>query len=365
MSLPTAIETATVIGTWYNPDPAGDPPSGTVHFTPAPAFVTFTDADSLVTGRVSVDLDEAGSIAVGLVCSNATGANPTGFTYTVAEQITSGTAYRERVYQILLPVSAAGTTVNLADIAPADPTAGDYIPVVGPQGPQGEPGPQGPAGETGPQGPIGETGAQGPQGDPGPTGATGATGPAGDTGPEGPQGDPGPQGETGLTGATGLAGETGPEGPQGPAGPTAVSADSNNAATLGTDGLLYVGPGPWVLLTNGEGVTGNGFARLNGDKIELFGRMNSATGFTNGSILAVLPEDLRPTTTQDGLYSTTTAGAETLGLARCDIYANGEVTLISQPGSINIDGTATATGTGGPYSWISLSGSIYKTSPTV
>ncbi|MFJ9125709.1 hypothetical protein ACIRJS_16600 [Streptomyces sp. NPDC102340] len=207
MALPASIETATVKATWYNPDPEGAAPTGTVHFTPAPDFVTFADADALVTGRVSVDLDDTGAISVALVCSNATGANPTGFTYTVAEQITAG-AYRERVYQILIPVSAAGTTIDLDDIAPADPTTGDYIPVVGPAGPQGPEGPQGPtgatgatgpAGETGPQGPVGETGAQGPAGA---DGATGATGPAGETGPEGPQG---PQGATGATGPAGLS----------------------------------------------------------------------------------------------------------------------------------------------------------------
>ena len=44
-------------------------------------------------------------------------------------------------------------------------------------------------------------------------------------GPQGPQGEPGTTGEQGV---------------QGPEGPTAVSTDLDNAATLGTDGLIYV-----------------------------------------------------------------------------------------------------------------------------
>jgi hypothetical protein len=51
------------------------------------------------------------------------------------------------------------------------------------------------------------------------------------SGPQGPQGEPGPQGEQGVPGE---------QGEQGPEGPTAVSADPSNAATLGTDGLIFV-----------------------------------------------------------------------------------------------------------------------------
>jgi hypothetical protein len=91
-------------------------------------------------------------------------------------------------------------------------------------------GQQGPPGVTGPKG---DTGPQGPKGDPG---ATGATGPQG---PQGPKGDPG------ATGATG------PQGPQGPKGDPAVSTDAGNAATLGTDSLIYV-PSPPVQSVAGK-----------------------------------------------------------------------------------------------------------------
>jgi hypothetical protein len=60
----------------------------------------------------------------------------------------------------------------------------------------------------------------------------GPTGPKGDTGNTGNTGNTGPQGVTGGTGATG------------PVGPIAVSADANNAATLGSDSNLLVPASP-------------------------------------------------------------------------------------------------------------------------
>jgi hypothetical protein len=45
---------------------------------------------------------------------------------------------------------------------------------------------------------------------------------------------------TGITGPQGPAGPQGPTGPQGVPGPTAVSANAGNAATLGTDSLIFV-----------------------------------------------------------------------------------------------------------------------------
>ena len=64
-----------------------------------------------------------------------------------------------------------------------------------------------------------------------------------DTGSAGPAGPPGPMGPTGPAGDPGLgvsAGPPGVPGPVGPQGPTAISADPGNAATLGTDSLIFV-----------------------------------------------------------------------------------------------------------------------------
>ena len=115
----------------------------------------------------------------------------------------------------------------------------------GPQGLQGltgVAGPMGMDGPMGPQGPQGQAGAQGAIGPQGPAG-TGSQGPQGVAGPTGPQGIPGPtgpQGPTGLTGPQGTTGSQGPQGAVGPAGPSVVSKDSNNAATLGSDSLIFV-----------------------------------------------------------------------------------------------------------------------------
>ena len=81
---------------------------------------------------------------------------------------------------------------------------GGYIPVPGPQGPEGPPGPKG---DAGPAGPKGEPGPQGPKGDPG------------EQGPEGPQGVHGIQGAAGEQGPKGDPGEQGPPGAQGDPGP--------------------------------------------------------------------------------------------------------------------------------------------------
>lgn len=101
-----------------------------------------------------------------------------------------------------------------------------------------------------------QSGPQGPQGPQGPAGNDGAAGMPGADGPQGPAGADGADGLSAyeiavangfvgtelewLTSLEGPQGPAGSDGPQGPAGPTAVSADADNAATLGVDGLIYV-----------------------------------------------------------------------------------------------------------------------------
>ncbi|WP_371590885.1 hypothetical protein [Streptomyces sp. NBC_00470] len=152
-----------------------------------------------------------------------------------------------------------------------------------------------------------------------------------------------------------------PEESEPPDGPVQIEA---LAAAVDSD-LQSVLAGEWVVLTNGDGVTGTAFGRLNGDKVELFGRMSKDGGFVQNDTIVTLPVELRPTSTQDGVFATSTGGVETIGLVRCDIVSSGGINVVSQPGTIDVSGTATATGTGGPYTWISVSGSFYKTSPTV
>jgi len=164
------------------------------------------------------------------------------------------------------PQGDIGPTGNDGATGPAGKDGADGA--VGPQGPQGDIGPIGPQGDIGPIGPQGEVGPKGDQGDQGIPGLgitfKGRVATVGDLPATAAQGDAyiidatgdawvwsdtsaafvnaGPiVGPTGPQGAEGPAGATGPQGAQGPAGPTAVSADANNTAKLGTDGLVYVG----------------------------------------------------------------------------------------------------------------------------
>lgn len=131
-----------------------------------------------------------------------------------------------------------------------------FIPVAGPQGPQGIPGPRGKAGAPGPKGadgkvvfeeltpeqmallkgPKGDTGGVGPQGPKGDTGDTGLQGPTGDTGPQGPKGDTGDTGPKGDTGDTGPKGDTGDTGPKGDTGETGPKGDKGDIGDTGPKG---------------------------------------------------------------------------------------------------------------------------------
>ncbi|MFE5673832.1 SGNH/GDSL hydrolase family protein [Streptomyces erythrochromogenes] len=111
-------------------------------------MLTFGEADVILGGPVVATLDPQGRIAVTLPATDADDMNPTDWSYVVTEQLAGvGT---NRSYNILLP--AASPDVDLADIAPADPTKPNYLAVPGPPGPDGPPGPQGIQGPPGPAG---------------------------------------------------------------------------------------------------------------------------------------------------------------------------------------------------------------------
>ncbi|MGC9541610.1 hypothetical protein [Streptomyces sp. UG1] len=160
-------------------------------------------------GPVVAQLDAQGAIEVTLPATDAPGMDPADWSYTVTEQLAG--IQPGRSYALLLP--AEQPEVDLADVAPRDPSKPQYVAVrgasayevavaegfagteqqwlvslVGPAGAKGDPGPIGPTGPQGPAGPTGGQGAQGPVGPigpQGPAGPTGATGPAGPTGPAG------------------------------------------------------------------------------------------------------------------------------------------------------------------------------------
>ncbi|MBP0456259.1 collagen-like protein [Streptomyces montanisoli] len=177
--LPEGIPTVTVTGRYLFPD--GRPLSGQVVFR-APALLTFADDDVILGGPVTASLDEQGAFKVTLPATDAPGMNPGGWSYAVAEQFAS--VAQNRTYQILLP--AESPAVDIADLAPTDPTTPNYVAVRGDSAyevavAQGFVGTveQWLASLVGPQGEQGLTGEQGPQG---------VQGPQGDTGPQGPPG---------------------------------------------------------------------------------------------------------------------------------------------------------------------------------
>jgi hypothetical protein len=142
MTLPEGLETVTVTGRFLDAD--GDSCRGTITFNPAPCVITFRDQGVFVLGPETVNLNGQGEFTATLVASDATGADPQNFTYHVSEHTSCADCRRE--YDIVLP-SGTGT-IDLADLAPADPTTGDYLPVVGPPGPPGPAGISTDAGNT-------------------------------------------------------------------------------------------------------------------------------------------------------------------------------------------------------------------------
>ncbi|MGW8767671.1 collagen-like triple helix repeat-containing protein [Streptomyces sp. NPDC055815] len=161
--LPDTIPTVTVRGRFLAPN--GVPLSGAIVFR-APAQLTFPQADVILGGPVTVQLDAQGAFEVTLPATDAPDLDPSGWAYIVTEQLAGIPVGRS--YNVLLP--RAQPEVDLADIAPTDPTKPNYV---GVPGPTGAPGPKGDSGNPG------ATGTPGPKGDSGDPGATGATGPAG------------------------------------------------------------------------------------------------------------------------------------------------------------------------------------------
>ncbi|WP_053913652.1 collagen-like protein [Streptomyces sp. TP-A0875] len=179
--LPESIPTVRVTGRYLTPD--GRPLSGRVVWR-APLLV-FPEADVIVGSPVTATLDAQGRFEVDLPATDAPDMIPTGWSYAVAEQLDGVPAGRS--YQVLLP--AETPAVDIADIAPTDPTTPTYVAVrgdsayevavaagfvgtvaqwlaslvgeQGPKGDQGERGPKGDQGERGEQGARGETGAPG------------------------------------------------------------------------------------------------------------------------------------------------------------------------------------------------------------
>lgn len=129
-----------------NPTPEAAPASGSVSFTPTPAFLTHM-GDGLMFPRApqTVYLDGSGNATIDLIATDDPQINPTGWTYEVSFDL-GGLAISPFHISV-----ASGSTTELTDAAPV-PAAGGTFYLVGPAGPQGIQGIQGPAGAAGDHG---------------------------------------------------------------------------------------------------------------------------------------------------------------------------------------------------------------------
>lgn len=152
--LPPSIVTVKVRGQYRGPDGRGL--QGTVTFT-GPGLLTFPDADLFIAGPVVARLDEFGAFSVTLPATDNEGMNPSDWSYTVKENLTGVTG--ARTFALLLPKDTA--EIDLADVAPADPTTPTYVPVPGPQGEKGDTGAAGSQVYTGSAAPTSALGVDG------------------------------------------------------------------------------------------------------------------------------------------------------------------------------------------------------------
>ncbi|MFE7262265.1 hypothetical protein ACFU9B_09380 [Streptomyces sp. NPDC057592] len=136
--------------------PHGVPLSGAIIFR-APSQLTFPEADVILGGPVTVQLDAQGQFEVTLPATDAPDMDPSDWAYTATEQLSGIPVGRS--YSVLLPQAQA--EVDLADIAPTDPSKPNYVGVPGPQGergPAGAPGSQISAGAAVPDAGLGVDG---------------------------------------------------------------------------------------------------------------------------------------------------------------------------------------------------------------
>ncbi|QNE74005.1 collagen-like protein [Streptomyces finlayi] len=134
MAIPNEIPTVRVTGTYLGWD--GRALKGTVTFT-GPGLVTFPESDLFIAGPVVATLDELGrivdsngNVGIRLPATDSPDMNPSAWTYTVKENLTGVTG--ARTYSMVLPKDTTNNVVDLADIAPADPSTPSYVAVPGP-----------------------------------------------------------------------------------------------------------------------------------------------------------------------------------------------------------------------------------------
>jgi len=133
VSIPSEIPTVRVTAEYNGPD--GRALKGTITFT-GPPLLTFPESNLFIAGPVVATLNELGqivdadgNIGVRLPATDSPNMNPFGWTYTVKENLTG--VVGARTYSMVLPKDMPNNVVDLADVAPADPTTPTYVAVPG------------------------------------------------------------------------------------------------------------------------------------------------------------------------------------------------------------------------------------------
>lgn len=123
MPLPAGVETVTVASGEPLSLPDGTWIRGRLLFT-GPGLVTIAEDDTVLGGGTEATLTD-GEFSIELVATDATGMDPTGWTYTVTSRFTNAPNW---VRYISLP--KANPAVKLADVLVPDPVVGTYATLV-------------------------------------------------------------------------------------------------------------------------------------------------------------------------------------------------------------------------------------------
>lgn len=120
MTLPIDYNTVAVRGKYVYLD--GTPAQGTVRFT-GKVLATSDATDTIILpATISAPLNANGEFVVNLPATNDPDIQPNGWTYRVEERFNAGGG---RTFDIEVPIAAAGTGIDISDIAPVAPAPGD------------------------------------------------------------------------------------------------------------------------------------------------------------------------------------------------------------------------------------------------
>ena len=120
----TDLALITVTGKYLNLD--GSPASGSVSFATTTTIINQTANEIVVPQTFTANLNGLGELSLTLPATDDPDLEPTGWTYTVTENI----GLRPRTYDIEVPHNTPGGTLDLADAMPVPSSAGVSYPTI-------------------------------------------------------------------------------------------------------------------------------------------------------------------------------------------------------------------------------------------